>query len=87
MTGISTGPVEVTTLYNKDVLAVEKLVQVILDQESQATGFQLSHKKDREFLDNFINIVSWIVENENATKIQVNFEENIERVSFDSKLK
>lgn len=73
MTGISTNPGEMASLYNKDVVAVEKLVHTVLDQEAQASGFQLSHKKDREFLDNFVNIVSWITENENATKIQVCF--------------
>ncbi len=71
MTGIQTAPGKTTSLYNKDVVAVEKLVQKVLDQEARASGFQLSHKKDREFLDNFINVVSWITENENATKIQV----------------
>ena len=57
-------------LHDKDIAVIEKAVYIVLDQESQASGFQLAHKKDREFLDNFLGVVSWIIEKQNASKMQ-----------------
>jgi hypothetical protein len=57
-------------LHEKDIAAIEKSIYLVLEQESQASGFQLAHKKDREFLDNFLGVVSWLIEKQNASKMQ-----------------
>ena len=57
-------------LHEKDISAIEKSIYLVLEQESQASGFQLAHKKDREFLDNFLGVVSWLIEKQNASKMQ-----------------
>jgi cadherin EGF LAG seven-pass G-type receptor 1 len=53
-------------LYDKDVAAIESSVFKVLDQETNAVGFELAHKKDRQFLDHFIGVVSWLFKQESG---------------------
>ena len=39
---------------------VDNSTKKIFDLEADAEGFELAHKKDRHFLDNFLNVVSWL---------------------------
>ena len=52
-------------LYPKDYKAVEDSVSKIFELEADAAGFELAHKKDRNFLDNFMNVVSWLLSRRN----------------------
>ena len=53
----------------KDVEAIESCVFQVFDNEAKAQGFELAHKKDRQFLENFMAVLSWLLDKQhiNAT--------------------
>lgn len=54
-------------LFKKDFEAVETSIFKVVERESNSMGFELAHKKDRQFLDHFFQTVSWLLGNGNAT--------------------
>ena len=48
--------------FDKDLEAIKGSVLAVFEKESKAQGFELAHKKDRQFLDNFLNVLSWLLE-------------------------
>ena len=44
----------------KDVQAIHNCVFKVLNTEDKAQGFELAHKKDRNFLENFMFVISWL---------------------------
>ena len=49
-----------TEYFEKDVAAIQNCVFKVLSAEDKAQGFELAHKKDRDFLENFMFVVSWL---------------------------
>ena len=56
-------------LYQMDVGTVRAGVNAIFGRESDLSGFRLAHRVDRNFLDNFFNVISWLFDaNSNSGK-------------------
>ncbi len=52
--------------YKNDVAAVLASVENVLRKEANLTGFQLAHRKDRTFLANLFDIISWLIDSEDV---------------------
>lgn len=53
--------------FQKDVEAVKNSVLTVFKNEAKAQGFQLAHKKDRDFLENFVSVLAWLLGKEEET--------------------
>ena len=56
-------------LYVADILLISKLLVKILQFEKKQIGFNLSHKQERDFIKQILNIASRIMEEENQISL------------------
>ena len=56
-------------LYGADILLISKLLVKILQFEKKQIGFNLSHKQERDFIKQILNIASRIMEEENQISL------------------
>ena len=60
----------VDELYGADILLISRLLTEILQFENKQVGFNLSHKQERDFIKQIINIASRIMEKENELALR-----------------
>merc|ERR1719225_1547838 len=57
-------------LYGADILLISRLLTELLQFENKQIGFNLSHKQERDFIKQIVNIASRIMEEENEIALQ-----------------
>ena len=60
----------VEELYGADILLISRLLTEILQFENNQIGFNLSHKQERDFIKQIVNIASRIMEEENEIALK-----------------
>ena len=55
-------------LYEMDVRTIRAGVNAIFGRESELSGFRLAHRVDRNFLDNFFNVISWLFDSQPSSR-------------------
>ena len=60
----------VEELYGADILLISRLLTELLQFENKQIGFNLSHKQERDFIKQIVNIASRIMEEENEIALQ-----------------
>ena len=48
-------------MYVKDLEIVNEVVDAVFENEKDKKGFELAHRRDRKFLDNIAESISWLV--------------------------
>lgn len=54
-------------IFQNDIEIVFSMLEKIMAREKKLTGFQLGHRRDRDFLDNLIEIFAWVLSHQTHT--------------------
>ena len=59
----------VEDLYGADILLISRLLSRVLQYETEQSGFNLSHKQERDFIKQIVNVASRILDEENLISL------------------
>ena len=57
-------------LYGADILLISRLLSRVLKYETEQSGFNLSHKQERDFIKQIVNVASRILDEENLISLK-----------------
>ena len=57
-------------LYGADILLISRLLSRVLKYETEQSGFNLSHKQERDFIKQIVNVASCILNEENLISLK-----------------